>query len=195
MNQKIKYVQLFTEALIPLLGFFMWDWGLYFILLFYFIDIITNEVFSHLKSKKIVEFKMSGKNEWIKLGVFSVFILFLSIFVIHLSTLSLFPHIDFIQQAINFWTYEELGVQQGYILVPILAFGGYQQYKMNFILPKKFRTKSIKNLWQAKIQASVVQIAFAGFIIGLSQFQLFPEWLYVIGIVVFVFLYQLRYKT
>ena len=66
MNQRVKYVQLFTEALIPLLGFFMWDWGLYFILLFYFIDITTDEVFSHLKSKKIVAFKMIRKNEWIK---------------------------------------------------------------------------------------------------------------------------------
>ena len=152
--------------------------------------------YSHIWSqRKLLSLKWVVKNEWIKLGVFSGFILFLSIFIIHLSTLSLFPHIDFIQQAINFWTYEELGVQQGYILVPILAFGGYQQYKMNFILQKKFRTKSIKGLWQAKIQASVVQIAFAGLVIGLSQFKLFPEWMYVIGIVVFVSLYQLRYKT
>ena len=194
MNQRVKYIQLFTEALIPLLGFFMWDWGLYFIPLFYFIDILTDEIFSHLKSKKIVEFKMTPKNEWIKLGVLSGAILILSIFVIHLATLSLFPHIDFITQIINFWTYEELGIQQGYLLVPILVFGGYQQYKMNFLMPKKFRTKSIKNLWQAKIQASVVQIAFAGLVIGLSQFQFFPEWMYVIGIVVFVSLYQLRYK-
>ena len=51
-----KYIQLVGDAIIPILGFFFWDWNLYFILLFYFLDMLTKEVLLHLKSNKINQY-------------------------------------------------------------------------------------------------------------------------------------------
>ena len=55
MRVNQKYVQSFGDALIPILGYFFWNWNLYFIVLFYLLDLIASEVFMYFKSKKILQ--------------------------------------------------------------------------------------------------------------------------------------------
>jgi hypothetical protein len=193
MNKKAKYIQLATEALIPLLGFFLWDWSLYFIILFYFIDMTTDEVITHAKANKIV--KYSGRNEkersWLWFGVLSTTTLILAVGVIHLALYFISDGIVFKQEAIAFWEYEELGLKQGYLLVPLVFFVGYQQYKMEFLMLAKYRNLSLSDLWRRHIQALCVVVAFAGFCIGLAQFIVLPDIVYVLGIVFCTVFYKL----
>jgi hypothetical protein len=196
MKLKPKYIQLASEALIPLLGFFIWDWSLYFILLFYFIDMIANEIMMYVKSQKIVKSQSKPENikTWSIFALTSFVTLTVALIIIHFSMSFIDVGIDFWQEAMSFWNYEEFGIKQGYLLVPLLLFVNFQQYKMEFLMPARYRNTQMNNLWKTHVKALIVVVAFAGICLGLSQFIVFDELVYVLGIVLFSILYNLRFS-
>ncbi|MBL1278987.1 MAG: hypothetical protein COA33_001850 [Fluviicola sp.] len=195
MSTKQRFIQVILEGFIPLLGFFFWNWSLYFILLFYFIDMIANEGIMHLKSKKTQSFQQKAKNKqnWIKKGVISSVLLIFSIVLIHFSMFFIVPEIKFYQEFLAFLNYEEMGIKQGYILIPLVVLLSYQQYKMTFLMRAKFRTTEMTQLWKTHIQAIIAIIAFGGLCLGIAQLILLPELVYVLGIILFSSLYRLRF--
>ena len=187
-----KYVLLVSEAIIPLLGFFLWNWGLYFILLFYFMDILAQEIIMHVKSKKIVETQsIKDKKDWFLSGALSFFTVICAITLIHVAMHKIEPSIDFIKQIELFWTYEEMGMQQGYLLIPLVVFAAYSQYRMEFLMLKKDRVAELDIEWKRHLRALLVIIGFTGLAIGLSQVIILAEVVYVIGIVAFIAGYKL----
>lgn len=192
MKPKIRVVQLLLEAAIPVLGYLVWEWNLYFILLFYFLDLFADFVITNLKSKKILDAQGGRQSDWIKWSFITLLTLLISIAMIHLAVFSRQPNINFINEAIAFWEYEELGLAQGFVLLPLVFLAAFQQYKMEFLLPARYRTQALKMLWLSKMKAFLIITAFAGVSIGLSQFVVFHEAVYVFGIVALVGLYQLR---
>lgn len=196
MKLNPKYVQLVGDALIPLLGFFLWSWSLYFILLFYFLDLFSSEVIVHLKSKKTVAFQgASGlKTLWFKWGTVSLVSLSLGVIMIHFAMYFIAPGIDFWKEAVDFWNYEEMGIKQGYILFPLVFFVSYQQYRMMFLMSGRFRNNQIVLMWKKHIAPLLLVIAFAGICVGISWFFTLPEVFYVIGIIAVTILYKLRYS-
>lgn len=191
MRVNQKSIQLFADALIPLLGYFWWNWSLYFIVLFYLLDYVSNEAFLHLKAKRILEFQKEGKDTWIKKGIISICLLTVSFFLIHLAMYAIEPMIDFKKEILNFWSYKDMGIEQGYILVPLIAFVGYQRYKTEFLLPKLFQKTNVKELWKPHLSAQFILIGFVAFVIGLSGIIVFPEIVYILGIVIVSSAYQL----
>lgn len=191
-----KYFQIFADAIIPLLGLLVWNWSLYFILLFYFLDLISAEIILHLKSKKTVAFQGTpGLNKtWFKWGVTSFSFLILSIVMIHFAVYFITPGIDFKIEALAFWNYEEMGIKQGYILLPLVFFVSYQQYKMTFLMAGRFRNAQLVFIWKKHIVPLLLIIAFAGICLGVSWFIHLHEAVYVIGIIALSSLYKLRYN-
>ncbi|MGB0915014.1 MAG: hypothetical protein ACPGVI_03035 [Crocinitomicaceae bacterium] len=195
MNINPKYVQLAGDALIPLCGFFLWEWSLYFILLFYFIDMIADEFFLHLKSNKIVKSQGAEyRSAWLKLGIVSFFSFLLSITLIHFSMMFIEPDINFKHEAIAFWNYEEMGVKQGVLLFPLVFVVGYMQFRMEFLLPGVFRKANIEMIWKKHVMALIAIIALSGFCLALSQFIILPELVYVLIVVVGTSAYKLRFN-
>jgi hypothetical protein len=194
-----KYIQVLGDGIIPLLGFFFWDWNLYFILLFYFIDMFTKEVLLHLKAKKIVEHQLETggsiveheKKNWLKFGIISFILLIFSIFLIQISMP--FIQIDFNakNEIIRFWSYKEMGIEQGYIFVPLIIFMGYTQFKMEFLAPAVFTRINNSLLWQPHLKSMLIMVAFTALTFGLVHFIKVPEAFFVISIVIFSSLYQI----
>lgn len=194
MKLNPKYVLLISDALIPILGFFLWDWSLYFILLFYFFDLVAQEGIMHFKSRAIISAQgNSATNDWMKLGIVSVMILTLVIVLIHLAVLFIHPSIDFKEQALSFWKYKELGIQQGFLLFPLVAFAAYQQYRMSFLLRGRARTDKIPDIWKTHLKALLVVIGFTGLVLGLTQFIVFSDTVYVLSIVAIIAIYNLLF--
>ncbi|MEJ6799828.1 MAG: hypothetical protein QNK77_01475 [Crocinitomicaceae bacterium] len=192
MRLNRKHFLLFSEALIPVLGFFFWNWGLYFILLFYVIDVLAQEVIMHLKSKKITKTQnIKDNKEWFFSGALSLFTVFAMIMLIHVAMYSIEPSIDFIKQIKLFWTYEEMGMQQGYLLIPLVVFAAYSQYRMDFLMMRKDRVAELNIEWKKHLRALLVIIGFTGIVIGLSQFIVLAEIVYVLGIVGLIAAYNL----
>ena len=188
-NQKI--IQLIADAIIPLLGFFWWNWSLYFIVLFYLLDYISNEIILHFKAKKIAVYQGVDKSVWLKKGVVSFLLFICAVALIHLAMRSVLPNIQFIKELISFWNYKDMGVEQGYILFPLIAFVGYQRFKMEFVLPKRFQTVTMLEVWKPHLTGHLILIGFIAFVIGLSGFIILPEAVYIIGIVILSSLNQL----
>lgn len=190
MNRQ-SLLQLFADAFIPLAGAFLFDWSLYFILLFYCLDLIASEFIIHLKSKKVVEFSGISKKRWLKNGLGSGVLVALAITLIHVSIYYIQQGIDFEKEFFDFMMYEELGIPQGYVLIPLVVFSAYQLYRMNFLMPAKFRTLQLDEIWKPHFQSLVVILFGALVTIGLSQVIVFHDWVYVISIVAISSAYQI----
>lgn len=194
-----KYIQLVGDAIIPILGFFFWDWNLYFILLFYFLDMLTKEVLLHLKSNKINQYRkqinydlyLKEKRERLKFGIISSILLLFCVFLVQLSMPFIQSDFHAKEQIISFWSYKEMGIEQGYILVPLVVFMGYSQYKMEFLAPSIFTKLSIKNLWLPHLKSMLVLMSFSALTFSIVRLKSFPEWVFVVSIVVVSSIYQL----
>jgi hypothetical protein len=179
------YLQLVGDALIPLAGALFFDWGLYFILLYYFLELIAQEVIIQLKSKKIADYNGKAHAFPVKHTVLSVLFLFVGIGLVHVAVYVIHPTIHFPTELVEFLTYEEMGIQQGILLLPLIAFAEYQQYRMTFLMPAKFRSVRFEDLWKSHHQAQLLVIAAAGISVGLAQVVALPDLAYVLAIVLF----------
>lgn len=142
------------EGIIPILGFYLWDWSLYFIFLFYFLDWVAKEILLHLQLRKIIQTQGGGVSvmkEWRKNGAVSGLSLIFSIVLIHLLIFLQQPQISFSQKTIEFLSYNDMGIAQGYILLPIIILGVYMQYKMEFIRFGFFKKWTPSFLWKENL--------------------------------------------
>lgn len=172
---RLKIFQAVGEAVIPLLGYFYFDWSLYFILLFYFIDLVATEVFTYLKVNKIIKFQginYSFQQRYGKMILNTVLVILL-ITVTHIFIFFHQEGIDFMQAVTNFLAYEEPGfpIPQGYILFPLVIFGNYQQYNTMFVKSNAYRVFSWKKLILSRRRALL--IALGGAVISLILVQFF----------------------
>lgn len=190
MRVNLKYFQLLTDAVIPLLGYFFWHWNLYFIVLFYLLDYLAYEVFSHVKAKKVQSLKREKSSAWLKLGTISALLFISNIVFVQLTMKALVPTIDFTKEISAFWNYKDMGIEQGYFLLPLIAFAGYQRYKMEFLMNGLFQKITIQQIFSKHIQAQLIAFGFIALSFGLSFLVIFPEIVYVLGIVLFTGLYQ-----
>jgi len=199
MRVNPKYIQLVGDAIIPILGFFLWDWNLYFILLFYFLDMLTKEVLLHLKSNKISIYKkeinfdlfLKEKKQRLKYGIISFILLFFSVVLVQLAMPFVQSDFNAKEQIISFWSYKDMGIEQGYILVPLVIFMGYSQYKMEFLAPSIFTKLSMQNLWLPHLRSMLVLMSLTALSFVLVSLKSFPEWFFVVSIVVLSSIYQL----
>lgn len=187
MIRKQKLIQAIGEGVIPLLGFFFFDWGLYFILLFYFIDLISTEVFIHIKANKVVTFKSSNhtRKPWLVLGLLSFVFMISTVLMTHMVMPFIDPNIQFYEELIAFLSYQEAGIPiaQGYILLPLVVFGNYQQYKLFFLMPAKYRVLSINEIFNSRIKALSLALIGAFIALALAYFTEVPEVVYLLTIV------------
>jgi hypothetical protein len=148
---RARYIQLAGEAAIPLLGFFIWDWSLYFILLFYFFDLVIDEGYTHFKHLRIRRAQGAPSNRAKTFAVGSTTALLIVIIVAHVAMIFIHDGIDFQKEFFAFLTYEELGVPQGAILLPLLLLMAHQQYKMEFAIRGMERTIKSELLWKQQL--------------------------------------------
>lgn len=196
MKLNPKIIQILGDGILPLLGFFYWDWSLYFILLFYFLDLITKEVLLHFKTNKVKIVQhhndRSFPKKWMMKGGLSFFILTLSIALIHITIYIIHPDFSATKEIVAFLTYTEMGIPQGIILVPLIVFMSYVQFKNEFIKPKRYHSLKFEFLWKQHFTSNLMILAGAGLGLGISYFIILPEWLFVIAIVLVSGVYQFR---
>ena len=181
---RLKIIQAVGEAVIPLLGFFYFDWSLYFILLFYFIDLIATEVFTYIKVNKIITFQRinySFQRRYSKLILNSILVIVL-IALSHVFIYFQQEDIQFQKAIIEFIMYEEPGfpIPQGYILLPLVILGNFQQYKNMFVKSNAYHVFSWKQLIQSRRRALFIALGGAALGLILVQFLVIPSIVYLI---------------
>ncbi|WP_107039415.1 hypothetical protein [Brumimicrobium mesophilum] len=184
---RLKLANAIGEAILPILGLLFFDWGIYFILLYYFIDLVVTEVFMYIKVNKIVQnqkINFPFSTRYGRLIVNSA-IMFLVIIISHFAVYHIVPGIDFPYQIIEFLSYEEAGlpIPQGYILLPLVLLGNYQQYNTMFIKTGLYQRQSWKNLIFSRRKALYIATGGSLLAIILSILIPIPGFVYVLGIV------------
>jgi hypothetical protein len=192
MRVQPKYILLVSDAFIPLLGLFVWNWSLYFILLFYLLDLTAREVLTHFKTREIYrEQGLKNTQKWQRKGMLSALLFLTAVFAIHGAVWVIQPEINFVEELIAFWKYEELGVQQGYILFPLIIYAAYAQYRMSFLMPGKARAVLMDSLWKQHFIALVLIVAAATLTAAIGSVVTLPTEVIVCGIVVAAGAYSL----
>jgi hypothetical protein len=84
---------------------------------------------------------------------------------------------------VHFLITKEWGIPQFILLFPLLILGGYMQFKMSFLVPKANETTNIDSLWHEHVKLFMLIVGVIALLLGLSIWIVFPEWLYVWGMV------------
>lgn len=192
MSERQLYIRIFSSLLIPVLGFWVWDWSLYFILLFYLLDLISSEVVVRLKIKKI---KSTVKSEGLKSpsGTYSIVsFLFLALIVveIHIGMMLYHPAIDLKQEFLAFLSYKELGIPQGIVLIPLIAMMAYTSYKVEFLVPKAYLHLQEKPVWKNHLKEQFVLLSFCVILTLFAVAYQFSEWIVLTIILVVTTVYN-----
>jgi hypothetical protein len=177
---KLKLVQALSELVIPLLGYFWWDWSLYFILLFYVLDLLVSASFSFVRERKIGHYRQQPLHFQPKYLLLTVLLITLLFFICLQALLQLDPTFDVGAATWKFLTYKELGIPQGILLVPLVIYTGYAQYRMNFLLTGRFSTQTIKEVWRTHFNTLLLALAAAALWFGSTFLFAGPELLYIL---------------
>jgi hypothetical protein len=178
MRVNLRIVQVLADATIPILGYFLWDWGLFFIVLYYLLDLIVSEIFMHLKTREIRKFRSGSMTESMRYIAAGIFLVATTLLLVRLFILQTHPQTDVVKEVIAFWSYKDMGIAQGYLLIPLVIFVGYQRFKTEFLLPKKHETTLIEALWRSHLKSLVLLLTSVGMITGIAYFIVFPDWIY-----------------
>lgn len=172
------YIQLLSNLLIPVLGFWVWNWNLYFILLFYILDIVSSEIVHFLKVRKIKAIQKPS-NIPVPTKVYSfVSILFVILIVaeINIGMKLYHPELNFEKEIRDFLMYKEMGISQGFVLLPLVGLMAYTSYKAEFLMPKLYLHQAEKPLWKYHLKAHFSLLAFCVILTLLAVAYQFPEW-------------------
>ncbi len=144
------YSQYIGEALIPLLGFYYWDWSWYFILLFYILDGLAKATVLHLKSNKILQTQggKSARSVWKKYGILVMAMDLVVLVALHFMYIQNHPEFQFTPEIRSFLQHKEMGVAQGWILVPVVVLGVWLQYQFTFLKLKLHTKIQMSVLWK-----------------------------------------------
>ena len=103
------------DAALPLVGFLFWDWGFYFITLFFLFDLVIRTLFLHKRIGFLPSIILP--KAFLLKGIGFVVS---EVLILHLLVYFSFNPISFTAEIWSFLSYEELGVAQGILLLPLL---------------------------------------------------------------------------
>ena len=185
-QQRIFLLQTLLEAAIPVIGYFEWGWDLSFILLFYLLDaLLAFGIFLAKGSKRLhYSGNAAERTLFTKHSLWGFLLFTAAIAGIAVSVTFLHPELDWWQRIIHFLTYEELGVQQGYVLIPLIVLNGVILYRQQFLTPARYRTLEMQAITKPLILQGLVLTATAGLLLGISALVRFPEEVVIAGFII-----------
>lgn len=176
--QHVKYFQLAAETAIPIFGYLFWSWSFYFLILFYLLDFATNFAVFIAQERKIRWYNSIAIFPFKGILTITFLVLLTGVFAVF-SCIHIFPNFSIVDETIKFIMYEEMGIPQGILLLPLMVFGAYQQYKMNFLLPGKFRTIEIEQFWKKHTNMYILVFCSSTLLLSSTFLFILPEWVYV----------------
>lgn len=169
--------QTVLEAALPLAGYFYWHWDTSFILLFYLLDWILFLAINTVKAKKRFAFSQlaSERKQAIRTLLLGTAFLIITCFVVLLTMQLLQPTFDFSERVVAFLRYNDMGIEQGYVLLPLLLLNGISVYKQQFIRPELYKYLTMGQLINESSKQGLLLLACAGLFLGISLFVQLPE--------------------
>ena len=189
MNPQGQKIQILADLVLPLIGYYFWGWNVYFILFFFALDLVAQLYFTYLKSRKIVRFQQ------VNYPVFLLGSAFLGYLTASILLVLFMPYIvkgsDFYKEFSSFLSYKEMGVPQLILLLPLIFVGGYMNYKVTFLQPKKYTTDNILFLWKDQLINSCALLIGVLLFMGISFIVDLPATICIWSMLLLITLYKL----
>jgi hypothetical protein len=165
-----KLTQRLAEAILPLLGFYSWNWTWYFILLFYILDVAAKEITLHLQANKIYKTQGGEKNHetWKSVGIKSAMIAVFTLFLLHVLQYWKYPEFSFTNEIESFLGHKEIGIPQGLILLPLIFLNVWMHYKQNFLKTNQYVKMRMNAMWQEHLNYRLFVLTFAAIGLGIG---------------------------
>lgn len=174
-----KITQLINDLAIPFLGLFIYDWGVFFIGLFFLLDYLFGFLFLFKKDlflKKHLLQERSQKSLLFALIAF-VMVLILTLLAFRL----VIPDFSLSSELWGFLTFTEFGISQGLVLLPLLLITTQLQYKMEFINQGKYALFTREELWGLTAKEGLIASVFLLFACALGAFVSLPQTFWIIA--------------
>ena len=155
--KKIEIISaLLGDVAFPLIGFLFWDWGFYFIALFFLFDLIFKTFFLKKRLSPLEE--MRGKNKFL---LYSFLFLFIEVIMIHFIVIGAFPSMNVGDAFIDFLAYEELGIAQGVVLLPLLFLNEWMRIRNEnkIAVPHPLRIQIMSNSQRVQFYRLILWMA------------------------------------
>jgi hypothetical protein len=169
-QKKLFIFQILSELAIPLIGYFFWNWSLFFILIFYIIENLFLYYFrlETIHQVKLGVLKMRVKRDYKKMSVSFVFWL-LEFILIHLFIITINANASISREWYNFIMYQDLGIPQGVVLIPLMYFASRMKMKQDILLiVNKLNEPNDVSKIKINFSYSLIAIGFWGLIIGVN---------------------------
>ena len=181
MKQAEKINALLGDVALPIMGYFFWNWNFYFILLYFILDQVARTIFLPWRLK-LTDLTQSEK---IKIIAQSSLLLFAELFLIHFFLKVLLPNIHFQKEISNFIHYSDMGIEQGYILLPLLILGEWLRMKQD-LKTGIVGSKQLNNLVKNR-HLSFFRISFFSFFLGVQFLISLKETMMIFVFFLFIF--------
>ena len=190
--QRNKLILLLGDVIIPILGYFFWNWGLYFIFLFLFLDLLSYNILYYYKHRKIQRFRNQPIKTGQIVGHFGILSITTALVFIGYSYLfNAIQETTYTTEMVAFFFYKDMGFAQGYILLPIIILTALMTYKTEFILHGQFAKQSIPQLFMSYLRDNLAALCLLGFFLLLFALNvLAPAVYFYLGIALYA-LYKL----
>ncbi|MFM7662879.1 MAG: hypothetical protein ACKO6A_09445 [Bacteroidota bacterium] len=181
-------IQLLGELTIPLLGYFLWNWSLFFILAYYLIDILFTNYFRNETIRKINNRVLKKDQPIDKKSVGFLFVdFFLELVFVHLFIYTLNPNKSITTEWVNFLLFEDFGIPQVIILLPLLYFILSIKMKQDVLLfIHKMKSPEELNKLRPKLKYSFISCAIWIIVIWLNYFFAVSEHMNLIFVFIIV---------
>lgn len=192
MNRRnALFAQTAVELLIPVLGYFSWHWNLNFILLYYFIDLLLVLGLSIAKANKRIAYAgISERPIFYRLYFASLGIFTAALLLIMSSLFIQQPDLDVKGEVLRFLLYKDMGIEQGYVLVPLMVLNGILLYRQSYLMTAQYRVEDTMAMLKPLFRQSLVVFAVAAIVLGVSYLTPIPEIVLVFGSIVCISAYR-----
>ena len=152
MKKIVIISPLLGDVAIPLVGFLFWGWGFYFIALFFLFDLLFRTLFLKKRVSTLPDF--SQRNKFLFKGFLYPFIEFV---LIHCIVVVSFSSLSIGDAFIDFLTYEDLGIQQGIVIIPLLFLNEVMKIRneKKMGIPASVRTQILLNSQKVQVYRTV----------------------------------------
>lgn len=169
---KLRVFQLITEATIPLYGIFIADWSFSFLIYFFLFDLIFYVILECIKIQKATKYQTNKAFNIVKflpliiLSLVTIAMVFIVRENIETSTIT--------ESFSTFFFQKEMGIPQGFLLLPLLFLTGFQHYKLVFVKQAIFTSVAISSLQTACRNNLLLLLASMGIALFLFEIWAVP---------------------
>lgn len=176
-RQRLFLVQTLFEALIPVLGYVYWNWDLSFILLFYLLDyVLAFGIFVAKGCKRANHAHDAAESRLLIRRVAAGFgLMVAACSAIGLGVVFLQPDLNWPQRIVDFLLYEDMGIAQGYVLVPLLLLNGILLYRRDFLATARYRLQNMEAITRPFVKQGLILLGSAGIFLGAAALITFPQ--------------------